>query len=153
MTLLGLIVLVFPLALWSVPQHGPLANTAFYIVLSVGIGSVVALIGLGYLKSLLFPDRSPRGTPVGGKARLQAYLTWDQTQADARRVENQLRSVKGSALHNFGYMARIASLLATVFVLLNLATWAFMDFYYGSTEVLSAEARWQLAHPDSWNWK
>ena len=153
MTLLGLIVIVFPLALWAVPQHGELANTVFYIVLSIGCGSVVALIGLAYFKGLLFPERSPRGTPVGGKARLQAYQTWSQSQEDVRRIEQQLRSIKGSALHDFGYMARIASLLATVFILLNLGTWAFMDFYYGSTDVLSAEARWELLHPDSWNWK
>ena len=153
MTLFGLIVIIFPLALWAVPQHGLLANTVFYIVLSVGCGSIIALIGLGYLKSLLFPDRSAPGAPVGGKARLQAYLTWAQSQEDARRVEKQLRSIKGGALHNFGYMVRIASLLGTVFILLNLATWAFMDSYYGSTEILSAEARWQLLHPDHWGWK
>jgi len=153
MTLLGLIVLVFPLALWAVPQHGPFANTVFYIVLSVGCGSLIVLIGLGYLKSFLVPDRSPQDIPMGGKARLQAYQTWAQSQEDARRVENQLRSIKGGALHNLGYMIRIASLLGTVFVLLNLGTWAFMDFYYGSTEVLSAEARWKLLHPDSWGWK
>ena len=153
MTLMGLIVLVFPLALWSVPQHGPLANTAFYIVLSVGSGALVILVGLAYLKTLLFPDRAPRGMPGGGKARMEAYLTWSQTQEDARKGEQQLRSLKGGALHNFGYMLRIASFLATVFVLLNLGTWAFMDFYYGSTKVLSAEERWELLHPDSWGWK
>ncbi len=153
MTLLGFIVIVFPLALWAVPQHGVLANTVFYIVLSIGSGSFVALLGLVYLKSLLFPERSPRGTAAGGKARLEAYKTWSETQDDARKVEKQLRSVKGGALHDFGYMARIASLLITVFVLLNLSTWAFMHFYYGSTEIMSAEARWQLLHPDSWDWK
>jgi hypothetical protein len=153
MTLLGLVVIVFPLALWAVPQQGVLANTVFYIVLAIGSGSFVSLLGLVYLKSLLFPERSPRGTPAGGKARLEAYKTWSETQDDARKFRKQIRSIKGGALHDFGYMARIASLLVTVFVLLNLSTWAFMHFYFGSTEVMSAEARWQLLHPDSWNWK
>lgn len=153
MTLLGLVVIVFPLALWAVPQQGVLANTVFYIVLSVGCGSFVALLGLAYFKGRLFPDPSPQGQPEGGKARMQAYLTWAETQEHERRAEKHIRTVEGGALHDLGYMARIASLLATVFVLLNLGTWAFMHFYYGSTEILSAEARWQLLHPDSWGWK
>jgi hypothetical protein len=156
-TILGFIVIIFPLALWAVPQHGVLANTVFYIVLSVGCGSFVSLIGLVYLKSRLFPGHSPQGMPTDEAGvvedRMQAYLTWSQTQEDARKVERQLRTMKGSALHNLGYMTRIASLLATVVTLLYLGTWAFMDFYYGSTEVLSAEARWELLHPDNWGWK
>jgi hypothetical protein len=152
MTLAGLVVLVFPLALWAVPQHGPLANTIFYIVLSIGGGSFFAVIGLAYLKGWLFPDPSPRDTPVGGKARLQAYLTWSQSQADVRRVEKQLRSVKGGALHDFGYMVRIAALLSTIFVLSNLAAWAYMDFTHGSTKIISAAERYQLLHPDPWGW-
>ncbi len=152
MTLFGIAVLIFPLALWAVPQHGPLANTIFYIVLSIGCGSFFAVIGLAYLKGLLFPDASPRGTPTGGKARLQAYITWSQSQDDVRRVEKQLKSIKGGLLHDLGYMVRVASLLVTVAVLLNLATWAFMDFYYGSTKILSREARYELLHPDPWGW-
>jgi hypothetical protein len=152
MTLLGLAVLIFPLALWAVPQHGPMANTVFYIVLSIGCGSFFAIIGMAYLKGLLFPDPSPRGTPAGGKARLQAYITWSQSQDDVRRVERQLRSIKGGLLHDLGYMVRIASLLVTFFVLINLAMWAFMDFYYGSTEIMSSEARYELLHPDPWGW-
>mgnify|MGYP007046922565 CR=1 FL=1 len=153
MTLMGLIVLVFPLALWSVPQQGELANTAFYIVLSLGGGAIIVLIGLAYLKGKLFPDRAPPCAPAGGKARMDAYLTWSESQADARRVATQIRSMKGGALHNFAYMSRIVALLGTVVVSLYLGAWLFMDFVYGSTEVLSAEARWLLLHPDSWNWK
>ncbi|MBC8240474.1 MAG: hypothetical protein ISR50_04550 [Alphaproteobacteria bacterium] len=153
MTLMGLIVLVFPLALWSVPQQGIHANTIFYIVMSLGGGAIIVLIGLAYVKGLLFPDRSPPGTAAGGKARMEAYLTWSESQADARKVETQLRSMKGGALHNFAYMSRIVALLGTVVVSIYLGAWASMDFIYGSTEVLSAEARWLLLHPDSWNWK
>lgn len=154
-TLLGFIVIVFPLALWAVPQHGILANTIFYIVLSTGCGSFIAYIGLAFLKSYLLPDHSPDGMVrehVGGKARMQAYLTWDKSQEDAYKIEKQLRSVKASALHDFGYMVRIASFLSTVVVILFLGTWAFMDFVYGSSEVLSAEERYQLYKGD-WGWK
>ena len=152
MTVFGLIVLVFPLALWAVPQHGALANTVFYIVLLAGGGSLISLIALAYLKGLLFPSRLDQDAPMGGKARLEAYKAWGQTQDDARRVEKQIRSMKGGGLHNFGYMVRIATLLSTVVASLYLGTWAFMDFYYGSTEVLSADARWELLHPDAWEW-
>ena len=153
LTVLGLIVLVFPLALWAVPQHGPLANTVFYIVLSIGSGSLTGLIALAYLKSILFPRQSSDAAPMSGKARLQAYQNWEQTQEDAQRVKRQLRSLKGGALHNLGYMARIATLIATVVSCLYLGTWAMMDFYYGSTEIMSSEARYQLIHPDSWDWR
>ena len=152
MTLLGIAVLVFPLALWSVPQHGLLANTIFYIVLSVGCGSFFGIIGLAYLKGFLFPELSPRGTPTGGKARLQAYVNWAQSQDDVRRVERQIRSIKGGLMHDVGYMVRIASLLATIFVLVNLATWASLEYYYGSTKILSSEERYELLHPDPWGW-
>ena len=157
MTILGLIVIIFPLALWAVPQHGVLANTVFYIVIAVGSGSFVALIALVYFKSLLFPDLSPRGKgdeeAGGSKDRMQAYLSWSQTQEDALKVERQLRSMKGSALHNFGYMVRIATLLITVVTVIYLSSWALMDFLVGSTEVISAEERWKLLHPDNWDWK
>ena len=155
-TMLGFIVVVFPLALWSVPQQGKSANTIFYIVLAVGCGAFIALIGLAYLKSRLFPDRSSQGAPAGGKPRLQAYQAyqaWMESQEDARRVERQIRSTKGSLLHDLGFMVRIAALLGTVFVLVNLAAWALMVFYYGDPEFLSADERWQLLHPDPWNWK
>lgn len=158
MTLLGLIVVITPLAIWTVPFGGPFANTAFYIVLSVGGGSFIALIILAHFKGLLFPDHSHHGTPnehAGApKDRLQAYLTWERSQDDARRVEKQLRTTKGSALHNFGYMVRIATLLGTLVAAVFLGGWAFMDFYYGSTEVLSEQARYNLIKKDlNWSWK
>jgi len=153
MTLLGFIVVIFPLAVWSVPQQGPSANTIFYIVLSVGCVSFFGLIGLTYLKSRLFRDRLPQDAPAGGETGYQAYLTWAESQENARRAERQVRSMKRSALHDFGFMVRVAALLATVFVLLNLGAWAVTSSHYGDTLFLSAEQRWKLLHPDPWDWK
>ena len=158
MTLLGLLVVITPLAIWTVPFGGPFANTAFYIVLSVGCGSFIAFIILAYLKGLLFPDHSPHGTPDKNagvhKDRLEAFLTWERSQDDARRVEQQLRTIEGSSWHNFAYMARIATLLGTIVLSVFLGGWAFMHFYYGSTEVLSEQARYNLIKKDlNWSWK
>ena len=89
MTLLGMFVVVTPLALWAVPMGGIFANTAFYIVLSVFFASIIIFIGMSYLKGLLFPDFSSQNKSydaAAGKARMQAYLTWQQTQDDARRA-------------------------------------------------------------------
>ena len=91
LTVLGLIVLVFPLALWAVPQHGPLANTVFYIVLSIGSGSLTGLIALAYLKSILFPRQSSDAAPMSGKARLQAYQNWEQTKGQKTTALPQRR--------------------------------------------------------------
>ncbi|MBT3536003.1 MAG: hypothetical protein HN478_19125 [Rhodospirillaceae bacterium] len=153
MTMAGFIVIIFPLALWAVPQQGALANSVFYVVLVIGLGALVTLIGLAYFKGLLFPAPAPQGGPKGGKARLLAYQTWSQSQDELRKVENQFRAMKGGALYNFTFMIRIAAFLITVYVLLNIAAWAFMDFNFGSTEILSAEERWRRLHPDHWNWK
>ncbi len=158
MTVLGLIVVITPLAIWTVPFGGVFANTAFYIVLSVGCGSFIAIIILTRLKGLLFPDHSPHGTPDEHAAtpedRLQAYLNWEQSQDEIRRAEKQLRSIKGSALHNFGYMVRIATLLGTIVASVFVGGWAFMDFYYGSTEILSEQERYNLIKKDlNWSWK
>jgi hypothetical protein len=152
-TVLGLIVVVFPLAVWSVPQQGRSATTIYYIVLSVGGGSFIALIALTYLKNLLFPDRSLEDVQADGQTRLEAYLSWSEAQEKARRAERQIRSTKGSALHDLGLMARVASLLATVCVLLYLSAWAFANFYYGDKEFLSADERWRLLYPDPWDMK
>jgi len=152
MTVLGFIVVVFPLAVWSVPQQGQSANTIFYIVLTVGSVSFVSLIALTWLKSRLFRGRLPHEAPADGPTGYQAYLTWAEAKDKERQAELQLRSMKSSALQDFGVMARVAALLATVFVLLNLSAWAFTNSYYGDQLFLSAEQRWKLLHPDPWNW-
>ena len=157
MTLLGMFVVVTPLALWAVPMGGIFANTAFYIVLSVFFASIIIFIGMSYLKGLLFPDFSSQNKSydaAAGKARMQAYLTWQQTQDDARRAEKQMRATKGGLLHNFGYMVRIASLLITIVGCIFVSSWAFMHFYFGSTEILSEQERYNIIKKElNWKWK
>ena len=86
---MGFIVLVFPLALWAVPQHGVLANTVFYIVLSIGGSALASLMALVYVKGRLFPDPALKDAPKGGKARLLAYKSWAESQDDTQRVKKQ----------------------------------------------------------------
>lgn len=152
-TILGLIVVVFPLAIWAVPQQGVSATMIYYIVLTIGGVSFVGLIALIYLKGMLYPDRLSQEVAASKETRLQAYLNWSETQEEVRKAKNQLRTMKGSALHDIGFMIRIASLLATVFVLVNLSAWAITVFFLGDPEFITPHERWQLLHPDPWGWK
>lgn len=126
LTLSGVIAAITPLALWV-----SWSELVFYLVLSVGCGTFVVFIGLARLRGFIVPDHAPGTTAIDIKSLRQRRIEWEQVPQINREIRHRLRSTKGDARQEMGYMFRITFGLILVAGLLFLAVWALMEYRYG----------------------
>lgn len=127
LTFVGFIAVITPLILWSVPQSGDFAITAYVYVVSGGVGAFLAVVGLTKLQHRLYPDSAPEGEVRDFETLRQLRLDWEVEQDAKLRAGYGRLTVKGFARRDLGYMAIIASFLALVFVVFFLPAAAIIE--------------------------